>query len=261
MIRISGKTLAELNLPNTCPACFKIKVRLSQQGSLEGKSLPFQTPMPGVFSNLDSHVKQVVKHYFKAHGKMPSWFPDLGQKIIAIEETPGWQNFNVVYPQYGIKLTGALDTVFKLEDGSYLLADYKTARLTETHDNLLPLYHAQLQAYLDIAKRLSLFHPVSALALIYTEPIDFKVEDNYYQIADFEKNFHLHFRVVPRLLAVKESLTETLLQRALEIMGSDSGPNPENCINCQLRDRLFQEENFWRKSGALSRPDSERVPF
>jgi ATP-dependent exoDNAse (exonuclease V) beta subunit len=39
------------------------------------------------------------------------------------------------------------DDVFELEDSTYHIVDYKTARLTETQDELFPKYEVQINAY------------------------------------------------------------------------------------------------------------------
>lgn len=247
MLKISGKNLAELALPNVCPACFRIRVHLDAQTSIENKKIPYQIPMPGIFSNLDSHIKHVVKHYFETHGIVPPWFPDIGAKIVSIESPPGWQKFNTLVPNHNIFLTGALDVVFKLNDGSYAFGDYKTARFSETHDSLMPLYRAQLHNYLEIAKRKGIFTPISKLFLIYAEPLDYKPDDGVYKLTDFEDVFKLHFRVIPKILEIDPTLTENLLKKARAIMDD---PNPEglvNCSNCLLRMRLYNEENSLRK--------------
>ncbi|MBI2611748.1 hypothetical protein HYW54_03315 [Candidatus Gottesmanbacteria bacterium] len=248
MLKISGKNLAELALPNTCSTCFRIKVNLDAQMSIERKKIPYQMPMPGIFANLDSHIKQVVKHYFEMHGRVPSWFPNIGSQIVSIESPPGWQKFNAFISEYNIFLTGALDVVFKLNDGSFAFGDYKTARFSEMHDSLIPLYKAQLHNYLEIAKRKGIFTPVSKLFLIYAEPLDYKPYDGIYQLTDFEKLFKLHFRVIPKLLEIDTYLTENLLKKARSIMSKHNPEALPNCPNCALRTRLYNEECLLRSS-------------
>lgn len=259
MLKISGKNLAELAMPYICSACFRIKANLEMQTSIQNKRIPYQMPMPGVFSNLDSHIKEVVKHYFETYKKVPPWFPSIGEEIIGIEKAPGWQGFNTYFSEFDIQMTGALDVVFKLENGTYAFGDYKTARFSETHDSLLPLYKAQLHNYLEIAKRKGLFAPVSKLFLIYTEPLDYKPMDGSYQLSDFEERFKLHFHVLPKIFDIETDLTENLLKKAVSIM---KGPNPQglkNCPNCILRERLYREEHAVRQKANST--DGNNLPF
>ena len=255
MLKISGKNLAELALPNVCFACFRIRVNLDAQISVDRKKIPYQMPIPGIFSNIDSHVKQVVKHYFETHGKVPTWFPDIGAKIVGIENPPGWQDFNTYITEYDTKMTGALDVVFKISDGSYAFGDYKTARFSETHDSLMPLYKSQLHNYMEIAKRKGIFSPVSRLFLIYTEPLDYKPDNGLYNLSDFEDNFKLHFKVIPKILEIDLNLTESLLKKAVSIMNDRNPKGLANCSNCVLRERLYSEECSIREIQKIDRTD------
>jgi hypothetical protein len=51
-----------------------------------------------------------------------------------------------------------------------IVGDHKTSRTTQNQDRLFPIYRVQLNAYAYIARKLG-WNPVSALALIYTEPV------------------------------------------------------------------------------------------
>ena len=241
-VRVSGKTLAELAMSGTCPSCFRMKVYLNSLDNTYKKKIPFQMPMPGIFANIDSHIKQVVKHCFESKKEMPCWFPDIGTKIISIEDPPGWQNFNIYIEKYDLTLTGALDVIFKLEDGSYAFGDYKTARFSDTHDSLMPLYKAQLHAYMDIAKAKNIFQPVSKLFLIYAEPIVFKIEDNFYKTNDFEEIYKLHFKITEKLFDIELDLTKNLLKKAIQILNGPYPKGMEDCPDCALRERLYQQE-------------------
>lgn len=244
MFKISGKNLAELNMEGVCHSCFKLKITLESQFPIEKKKIPFQMPFPGVFSSFDAHTKNVVKTYSNKYGKVPIWFPDLGKKIVTVENPPGWQRFNAEFPDFNIFMTGAIDAVFKLEDGSFLIGDYKTASFTETQDMLLPLYTAQLHAYKTISEMKDFFKPVTRLALIYTEPLSYSpgTEKENYTLEDFEKNFLINFRLVAKPIEVIPQLTESLLHKLRAILDN---PNPiglPTCSNCELRKRLFNHE-------------------
>lgn len=243
MYVISGKNLAELNMPSVCPTCFKIKIKLESQPPIDKKKVPFQMPFPGVFSVLDSHVKSVIKKYFDIYKSVPSWFPNLGKKVIKIEPPPAWQEFNCYLPDYDIKLTGSIDTILKLEDGSFVIGDFKTATVTTTQDMLESLYKAQLHIYRKIAEVKNIFQPVKKLVLIYTEPISFNENGDYYSLNSFINNFHLHFRIKKKDLDIDENLVPNLLKKFIEIMRNPHPQKLDLCSNCILRERLKLEEN------------------
>jgi hypothetical protein len=67
-------------------------------------------------------------------------------------------------------LRGSPDIIFNKEDRSYIIADFKTSKYTENQDKLLPVYEAQLNAYVLIGEQRNI-SPVSNLVLIYTEPV------------------------------------------------------------------------------------------
>jgi len=176
----------------------------------------------------------------------------LGVEIASIENAPGWQNFNAYFPEHDIKLTGALDVVFKLTDGSYALGDYKTARFSDTHDALLPLYKAQLHAYMEIAEKIGIFQPVSKLFLVYTEPVGYKPEETSYSINDFDDKFKLDFNVIAKIFEIEPNLTNNLLIKAKQLITGEKLKQLEYCPNCSLRERLYDQEELIKNQGQKS---------
>ncbi len=160
-IRIPAKTLGGVALPDFCPRCFWIRLRVNDK-------LPFQI-FPGIFSSIDSYNKRIVHRWFDRHGGPPPWLAALGN-IVGYREPPHFSKFNLVQEDFNILLTGAPDAVFIREDRSHLIADYKTSKYTGAQDRLLPMYRAQLNAYALIGDQCGL-KPVSGLALIYMEPV------------------------------------------------------------------------------------------
>lgn len=244
--RISGKNLAKLILETTCPVCFKIEAYLESQPPIMKKKIPFAMGFPGVFSEFDSHIKTSVKNHFEKNGSMPSWFPDLGQKVVGIIPPPGWQNFNALVKDHRLYLTGAIDAIFKLEDGSHVIADYKTAMITDTQDELFPLYGAQLHLYKYIAEFRNLYKPINSLVLIYCEPISSATLDIENYKDGFAERFYIDFRLVPKKIIIDNELAAKLFIKIREILDSKELKPLENCPNCQLRERLFLQERTLR---------------
>jgi hypothetical protein len=107
----------------------------------------------------------------------------------------------------------------------------KTSRYNQNQDRLFPMYRVQLNAYAVIARKLG-WNPVSALALIYTEPVttdEAAVED----AAQREDGFALGFsaKIVP--LALEEAMLAPLFARAAEIHPLEAPPAArEGCGDC-----------------------------
>jgi hypothetical protein len=146
-LRISGKHLGQLALPDFCPRCFWLQMRC-------GHKLPWLI-FPGIFSSLDTYQKKITNLHFEQHRCIPRWldgFGDLGKPT----KMPGHKTFNVVDAETNIRLTGVPDEILRRDDGSLFVADYKTARYTGTQDELLPMYVVQLNSYSIIAERIGI---------------------------------------------------------------------------------------------------------
>lgn len=158
-LQISAKRVGELALPNACERCLWLKLRL-------WNSLPYQC-FPAVFAAIDSVTKQTMEAYCDEIGRLPRWLAELG--AVGYKVPPHWSQFRRLLPAQNILLTGAPDGILVRPNGSHVIIDYKTARLTSGQDELFPLYEVQLNGYAAIAEVCG-FSPVSGLALIYMEP-------------------------------------------------------------------------------------------
>ena len=120
-----------------------------------------------------------------------------------------------------------------------MIADYKTARFTEYQDNLFPMYEAQLNAYAFIGERCG-FSPVTALALIYTEP-DTDERSAAKDGQTLPDGFRMDF--VARILPVKidPDLTPSLSHRARELVDLEHPPEGRPaCRDCELLKGLIE---------------------
>lgn len=159
-LSISAKNLGTLALAQSCPRCNWLRLRLDNK-------LPYQI-FPGIFSTIDSYTKRVVNTSIMRHGGCPPWLSDIGS-IQQSLKTPSHHTFNTIFDEINIRLTGSMDALFLLADGTLCVADYKTARYTANQDYLAPMYVVQLNGYAVIAERLKM-GKVSKLGLIYFEP-------------------------------------------------------------------------------------------
>ncbi len=156
-MRLSAKGLGDA-LPDACPRCLWVSLRFD---------LPYQR-FPGVFGTIDRFLKNAVHRALDDTGRLPPWFPDIG-RVVSYERDLSYKRFRVWHEDLGVELAGSPDDVFRMADGSVHIVDYKTARLTPSQSEYLPLYEVQLNAYAYLAERIGVA-PVRALSLIYMQP-------------------------------------------------------------------------------------------
>ena len=239
-IRISAKNLGALVMPGFCPRCFWLKLRMENK-------LPFQI-FPGIFSSIDSYTKNIVHGWFDTHGCCPSWLSELGD-IKGYINPPHYSKFKIVDKESNVLLTGGPDAVFVKADNSYIIADYKTARYTNTQDTLFLMYEVQLNSYALIGEQCGL-HPVTDLALIYMEP-QTDMEAACQDSSNHDKGFSMHFHAGIHRVALDTKMIYPLLARVREISELESAPTGCNgCKDCDLLESLVNiivNEPYQRK--------------
>lgn len=232
-IRISAKNLGELAMPDFCPRCFWIKLRLKNK-------LPFQI-FPGIFSSIDSYTKRIVHSWFDNHRNQPVWLNSLGN-LVGYRETLHFSKFRILDEENNILLTGNPDDVFIKSDSSHIIVDYKTAKYTAAQDKLHPLYEAQLNSYAMIGSKCGL-EPISKLALVYMEPVTDEsaaANSENHNEDGFDMGFSAH------VLEVKHdpSIITPLLMKTREIYELEKAPSAgRDCNNCQLLVSLIDVAN------------------
>lgn len=235
MLRLSARQLAQLNMPNFCPACFWIERHYT------GKDMPFSIPMPGVFATIDSFSKSVVHACVHAGHPLPEGFPAIGEVKHCYEsDVLNWQKFQIHHPETNIVLRGVPDDILVTSGGRYHILDYKTARATEFQDRLFPLYEGQLNVYAWIAERLSKHQRKPAsLHLVYFQPQSFVSEKILDQICPKEGPRPLPFRIASRQVQLwEEGRVAELLHQARHLL--DQSVAPEHLSGCENRERLHQ---------------------
>jgi hypothetical protein len=229
-IQISAKNLGALALPSFCPRCFWIRMKCREK-------LPYQT-FPGIFSSIDSYSKRVTTSYFDRHGKVPKWFESLGELGRPIP-VPGWSKFQTIDEETNIRLTGVPDEILRHPERGVWIGDYKTARFTETQDELAPMYHVQLNSYAFIAPRIG-FRPVYALALLYYEPVtDAPEADREFLIKD--DCFFLKFSPKLKPVKLEPDIVQPLLRKVREICDLAEAPaGRTDCHDCSKLETLIR---------------------
>lgn len=221
LVIISAKDLGQLALPGYCPRCFWL--------AMKADKLPFQI-FPGIFSAIDSYAKNIVHGWFDRHGKPPSWLEPLGP-IRTYKLPPHFTKFAVLDEMNEIVLRGTPDGIFLMQDDSYAIIDYKTARFTAHQDVLFPMYEAQLNAYAYIGERLDL-KPVSRLALVYTEPVTgSSAISNDANLTP--EGFRMDFSARILEVDINPDLVTRLLKTSAEILHLASPPaGADGCKDC-----------------------------
>jgi PD-(D/E)XK nuclease superfamily len=229
-IQISAKTLGQLALSNFCPRCFWIR--------LHNPQLPYQI-FPGVFSSIDAFSKKVTALYFQRHLRLPQWLKPIGLNGCPLA-VPHWSKFNYTDPETNIRLSGVPDEIFRLPGRTAMLAilDYKTARYTDTQDELAPMYRVQLNAYSVIAQETALGR-VKSLWLAYYEPLtNIGVDD----LSDLVDDDSVAMRFAPKVIPVgiDQTMIPPLLKRAREIYDLvEPPPTRDGCKDCRLLQNLL----------------------
>ena len=142
-----------------CPYCAWVRLHV--------KHPPYQS-FPGIFSTIDRYNKLIVQSHFQRENSLPLWLEQLG-KVEAYIEPPHWSKFKIFDEESGITLRGEADGIFKMQDGSHTIVDYKTSRDSGAQRAMVRSYETQLNADAYIGERLGL-SPVGRLALVYMEP-------------------------------------------------------------------------------------------
>jgi hypothetical protein len=222
-IRISASQLGQAVVDDFCQRCYWLKLHLNHH-------LPFQI-FPSIFSSIDSYTKDLVHSWFDAHGVPPDWFSSLGP-IVAYQEPRHWSKFQTTDAEYGIHLTGVADAIFKYNDGSYLIADYKTARFTDAQNTkLMPRYEVQLNAYARIAADRGPV-PISQLALVYMEPATKGHTVNYCENCR-EDGFVMGFRARVVQIPIGDELVRYAMARTRKIFElADAPDGVPGCADC-----------------------------
>lgn len=193
---LGATTLAGLNMPDACPACFWMKMTC-------GRSMPYQLPMPGLLRTTDQLLKRAVREALEATGRLPSWMPVLGR---VRGQVPGlsYRTFKCRDAASNVVLCGEPDLMLEMEDGTLHLVEFKAARFSRRHEELRPIFDAQLGCYAFIARRLGrrLPGPVSGLTLVFAQPDESWVgppEERFFSLRFKAKSFVVSLDVEDRI--------------------------------------------------------------
>lgn len=203
---------------------------------MHAEGIPYQI-FPGIFSTLDSYSKRLVHGWFDRGCGVPPWLASLGD-IRGYVDPPHYSKFCILDRKANVLLRGTPDGILVKEDGSYIIIDYKTAKFTPNQDALFPMYEVQLNAYAVIGEQTGI-SPVSALALVYTEPVSDAAavsKDSNQTSTGFMMEFSAHIRPVD----LAPEIIPSLLAKVRRIYDFDRPPAPGYaCEDCALLQGLL----------------------
>ena len=131
----------------------------------------------------------MVESHIDRFRRAPDWIEnlELGEITGYIKTTR--KTFFLEDKELGIKLTGDPDQIFQVADGSSILIDYKTSKITKHQDSMFPIYEFQLNGYRLIAENIGIAS-INKMALVYTEPQTDQFSENSILKKDgFQMNF------------------------------------------------------------------------
>lgn len=233
-LTISAKNLGRYASDEFCPRCEWLRLRL-------GSKLPFQS-FPGIFSSIDSYTKKILEAHNAEWLRLPDMLGGMlpPHKTVSVHPAPHWSKYRRTDPVSGVTLQGSPDFMFSFEkhDGSssYVIADYKTARLTEKADLLSDVYRVQLNSYGWIG--VERWHPADSLFLIYYEPVTeiaAETSEGAVCLADVLAPDHMALRFKPKWKEVpidQDEIARCLL-KVRELSDTDRMPSGRpKCKEC-----------------------------
>jgi hypothetical protein len=228
--RFSPRYLGKMRQTVFCPHCFWYLVAL-------GFHPPFEMPMAGIMYNLDNFEKNIVDAHFAKYGKLPAWLCELN----CVEPVSFPAKMTCEFPSYGMTMVGKPDAVFRKEDGTLYLVDYKSARYKGEDDPFLPCYETQLLGYAHLLEACGVGEVTSA-ALVYFQNMlaDFKEAP----LKLFTKEgFQVPFGVKIHPVKLDRDELDPLVKRLRKFVDMSAPPSgSEGCKDCEALDRLFALE-------------------
>lgn len=229
----------------------KNAARLGRCRSCDWRNLRFQqqVAMPGIFYDIDIVSKAAVDACYARYARLPQWLRGFLRLVEPIP-VPNWRQFQYLDRASQVRLRGCPDSLFRRDDASMFISDFKTARYTRKQDELQDTYRLQLGGYGYIGNHIG-YGPTTGLGLIFAEPAtDVSADsiDSVLTTTGFAIQFHC--RLIDIDLAAIDEIPKLLL-RARELYELPP-PRPEpTCQECrrfvrlaELLSRLNMGEHF-----------------
>lgn len=227
MVKIAAKALGGLALPDACPRCFWVKNQMSK--------MPYSI-FPGVFFTIDSYVKKFTTVHYEMFGKLPSWIEEFCGGPGRPLPLPKRGTFQMMHPS-GVQLTGMPDEVIRLDgSGDLVIPDYKTSKVTDKQDTLLPMYQVQGNVYARIAEATGM-GKVAKIGLIYYEPLG-DMDPLILPKVALPDGFNMQMRRFCKPLERNDAQLDLLVKKAHDILAAPVAPASR--LGCEDCERLAQ---------------------
>lgn len=225
-IRVSPRHLGQMRSPKFCPTCYCVSIGM-------GFKYPFDFGMAGLMHNMDRFEKRLVQAYFDKYGELPRWLNELGCTELVAFPPKMTQDF----PKLGLTLVGMPDAIFRKEDGSLMIIDYKTAKNKGAEDPFMPVYETQLWGYAQLAEHYGLGR-VSGATLVYFGNTLKDFEEKPLDLLT-RKGLQVPFDVKMHSVDLDLDELANLLKEFRKYADLESLPDGlEGCKNCKLIEHL-----------------------
>ena len=226
-LKISAKNLGYTALESFCPRCYWIKLQMSH-------NLPWSS-FPGIFSSIDAFTKHCVHEMIDEGlntGNVPLWLQDMG-KMVKYEQVPHWSKSLCVDEKSGITISGMADDIFVLDDGTFVVPDYKTAKYTASQDELLPMYEIQ-----EICYPIIYGYKNAKLFLVYMEP---QTEANKAYSCVTKSGFDMGFSAKTVPVENDRKKVRRAFEITREIYEMAEAPKDKDwCKECEKMDKVME---------------------
>jgi CRISPR/Cas system-associated exonuclease Cas4 (RecB family) len=250
-LHISATNLAAFTIAKFCPKCAWYLMKM-------GNEVPFRKSFPGLMGDLDRLEKDVVSTVIAETGESPEWlepFADAGPPLDI------WQ-VAYYHTETSIEFVGRPDAVLPLNDDSYGVIDYKTAKFRGKDDAYWPSYPTQVNAYAFLLERQEEDYSVSRGAIVYFEVQSDLHGDSLLKIVT-PSGIRPEFRVkVVDVEINPEEIIPPLLERARKLFDREAPPKGRSgCEDCELLASLMELHKTAEVADKLAHTwkDQERV--
>jgi len=226
-IRVSPRHLGQQRHPGFCLCCC-VSIGM-------GFRYPFDFGMPGLMHNMDRFEKNLVQAYYDSNGELPGWLSELG----CTEPVAFPAKMTQEFPKLGLTLVGMPDAIFRKDDGSLCVVDYKTAKPKGADDPFMPIYETQLWGYAQLAQHYQL-GDVSSASLVYFGNALKEFENKPLDLLT-KKGMQVPFEVKMHPVDVDLDELARLLKKFRDYADMESLPDGvEGCKNCRLVERFVE---------------------
>ncbi len=221
-VKIAAKELGWLKMSDFCPRC----LWLMQKHSLPEETV-YASPPARVFRQFEEFVQRSIRKVMQQTGELPSWLTNAFRTPL-----PSVPKIHEVHIQRtwlvkvgDAELTGRADILCQLEDGTWLIADFK---LSQPSTKFVPFYETQLNAYAFLARRGQNLK-VNHLALIY-----FEFDERTVAMPSIGGIMAQMKCTVQPVAVWRDEEVEALVKKMADLLSLDQPPEPKpNCHKCR----------------------------